>query len=110
MTVLAHSVHLITPNSEKTPMSNSGNSPESPKQGLKITLMQGIIGAASLAGTTAIPLLVQRALTPTPTPSPAQIQPAQMTPAPTSSSDWQGVTIQGDDTKGKGKKKGKKHD
>lgn len=51
--------------------------------------MQGVIGAVSLAGTTAIPLLVNRYLSPPPTPmssptseaTPAQIAPAQVAPA-----------------------------
>lgn len=101
-------------------MTNPGNSPESSKKGFKLTLMQGVIGAVSLAGTTAIPLLVQRTLTPpTPTPSPAQsppaeIKPAQVAPATASPQDLSGTVTQDDDededSKGKGKKKGKKHD
>lgn len=99
-------------------MTNSGNSPESPKKGFRLTLVQGMIGAASLAGTTAIPLLVQRALTPpTPIPSPvqstpAEIKPAQIAPATASPQDLSGtVTRDGEDNnEGKGKKKGKKHD
>lgn len=95
-------------------MANSGNSPEPPKQGFRITLMQGLIGAVSLAGTTAIPLLVQRVLTP-PTPSPtqsipAQVQPAQVTPTVASPQEPSGVVMQEDDNKGKGKKKTKKKD
>ncbi|MBD2102253.1 hypothetical protein [Leptolyngbya sp. FACHB-261] len=57
-----------------------------PPKGFKITIVQGIIGACSLAGTTAIPLLVQRYLPPAPAPvvSPAQMAPTQaQPPAPT---------------------------
>ncbi|HEY9618005.1 MAG TPA: hypothetical protein V6C64_14260 [Microcoleaceae cyanobacterium] len=69
-------------------MTESGSSPEPKQSGLKVTLMQGVIGAVTLAGTTAIPLLVTRYLSPPPTPttSPsAQAAPAQVTPAPTAS-------------------------
>lgn len=95
-------------------MSNPENSPESPKKGLKITLVQGMIGVVSLAGTTAIPILVQRALTP-PTPAPAQntpaeIKPAQLVPGTTSPQDLSGTVTQDNGSKGKGKKKSKKHD
>ncbi len=83
--------------------------------------MQGIIGAVSLAGTTAIPLIVQRALNPsTPTPSPTQSAPAQPVPvtavpaqvAPTitPSPDLLATPLMDDNGHGKGKKKGKKHD
>jgi hypothetical protein len=57
-------------------MTDPENSPESPKTGLKgfkVTLMQGIIGATTLAATTAIPILVQRALSPQPPVTPAQV-------------------------------------
>lgn len=97
-------------------MTNPGSSPESPKKGFKVTLMQGVIGAASLAGTTAIPLLIQRTLAPpSPTPSPAQtapaeIKPAQVLPATASPKDLSDRVTQEDDSNGKGKKKGKKHD
>lgn len=97
-------------------MTNPGNSPESPKKGFKVTLTQGIAGAVSLAATTAIPLLVQRAITPpTPTPSPAQstpaeIKPAQVAPATVLPQDRSGTVKQDDNDKGKGKKKGKKED
>lgn len=50
--------------------------------------MQGVIGAVSLAGTTAIPLVVTRYLSPpsTPTSSPtAEVTPAQVSPAPSAS-------------------------
>jgi hypothetical protein len=97
-------------------MTNPGNSPESPKKGFKVTLTQGIVGAVSLAATTAIPLLVQRAINPpTPTPSPAQstpaeIKPAQVAPAPASPQDRAEMVKPEDENKGKGKKKGKKDD
>ncbi|HEY9861629.1 MAG TPA: hypothetical protein V6D16_19170 [Candidatus Obscuribacterales bacterium] len=59
---------------------NSGSPSEPPKgQGFKVTLAQGIIGAVSLAGTTAIPLVVNRYLAP-PAESPAPA--AQVAPAP----------------------------
>lgn len=59
---------------------NSEPSSEAPK-GFKVTFVQGIIGAISLAGTTAIPLLVTRYLDPQPpTASPAPA--AQVSPAP----------------------------
>ncbi|XHX76732.1 MAG: hypothetical protein RBJ76_20165 [Stenomitos frigidus ULC029] len=59
-------------------MTNSGSSPEPSKKGFKVTLVQGVIGAASLAGTTAIPLMVQRFIAPpttasSPAPVPAQV-------------------------------------
>nr|WP_290226839.1 hypothetical protein [Trichocoleus desertorum] len=61
---------------------NSGSPSEPPKgQGFKVTLAQGIIGAVSLAGTTAIPLLVNRYLAP-PTPAESPAPAAQVSPAP----------------------------
>ncbi|HEY9748570.1 MAG TPA: hypothetical protein V6C63_07820 [Allocoleopsis sp.] len=61
---------------------NSGSPSEPPKgQGFKVTLTQGIIGAVSLAGTTAIPLLVNRYLAP-PTPAESPAPAAQVSPAP----------------------------
>ena len=99
-------------------MTNPGNLPESPKKGFKLTLMQGMVGAASLVGTTAVPLLVQRALTP-PTPisspvqsPPAEIKPAQAAPATASPQNLSGTVPQEDEdgSEGKGKKKGRKHD
>jgi hypothetical protein len=96
-------------------MTNPGNSPESPKKGFKLTLMQGVVGAASLVGTTAIPLIVQRALTPpTPISSPIQSPPAEIKPAPATASPQNpsGTVTQDDEDvkEGKGKKKGKKYD
>lgn len=92
-------------------MPNTDNLPETSKKGFKVTLVQGIIGAVSLAGTTAVPIIVQRALTPPPTPSPAaEIKPAPTTPATASLEDLSETRGQDDDSKGKGKKKGKKHD
>ncbi|HEY9807151.1 MAG TPA: hypothetical protein V6D04_11320 [Candidatus Obscuribacterales bacterium] len=61
---------------------NSGSPSEPPKgQGFKVTLTQGIIGAVSLAGTTAIPLIVNRYLAP-PTPAESPAPAAQVSPAP----------------------------
>ena len=61
-------------------MSNSNSSPPHQK-GFKITVMQGIIGTVSLVGTTAIPIVVQRALNhPAPVPAPTQSAPAQLAP------------------------------
>jgi hypothetical protein len=65
--------------------SNSSPSPESPKngQGLKSLIVKGTIGAISLAGTTAIPLVVQRQLTPpTPAVSPSPSISVQASPSP----------------------------
>lgn len=83
--------------------------------------MQGIIGAVSLAGTTAIPIVVQRALNPpAEAPSPTQsapVQPAsvttpsaQVSPSPASSPELTASPLEDDKGNGKGKKKGKKHD
>lgn len=68
-------------------MTEPGNSSEAQNtgfKGFKVTLMQGIIGAVTLAATTAIPIIVQRALSPQPPVVPAQITPATTTPATTS--------------------------
>ena len=95
-------------------MTNPENSPKSPEKGFKVTLTQGIVGAVSLAATTAIPLLVQRAITPpTPTPSPtqstsAEIKPAPAAPATASPQNLSGTVKQDEGDSGKGKKKGKK--
>lgn len=88
-------------------------------QNLKSLLVKGLVGAASLAGATAIPLLVQRAISPspsveaTPTP-PAQVVPAQAVPT---QNQFQSTTPsqelnQADEqsNKGKGKKKAKQKD
>ncbi|MDX2240538.1 MAG: hypothetical protein NW224_07645 [Leptolyngbyaceae cyanobacterium bins.302] len=110
-------------------MTQPENSPQPAGKGFKITLMQGVIGAVSLAGTTAIPIVVQRALTPpSPSPSPdqtspaqvqpaqvqpAQVQPAQVVPATVSPPDSPAMDNTDNDDengKGKGKKKNKKHD
>lgn len=116
-------------------MTNPGSSPEPSKNGFRVTLAQGMIGAVTLAGTTAIPLLVQKYIggmpapasspaaivspqaTPTPTDSAAPVAPAP-TPSVTTSPDIQltpaeASTTQSDDEhpgKGKGKKKGKQDD
>lgn len=98
-------------------MTNSGSSPEPSKKGFKVTLMQGVIGAASLAGTTAIPLMVQRLIAPptsasSPTPVPAQVS----SPSPQMQSTLGGsgeIKASDDDDhpgKGKGKKKHKQDD
>lgn len=88
------------------------SSPESTKAGskFKLTLVQGVIGAVSLAGTTAIPIVVQRVLSPAPIVSPSpeasvQVAPAQVQPtnSPIASPD-----VSEADDKKKGKKKGKK--
>lgn len=62
---------------------NSGSAPETSNndQGIKGLVIKGIIGAVSLAGTTAIPLVIQQHLTPNPAASPA----AQVSPAPNAS-------------------------
>jgi hypothetical protein len=95
---------------------NPGSSPEPPKAGhkLKITLAQGVIGAISLAGTTAIPILVQRALQPAPVVSPSSSPSLQAVPAQVQSP---APTVQPIDSSNqeeqegkKGKKKGKKKD
>ena len=64
---------------------NSGSSPQPPKLGQKhkLTVAQGVIGAATLAGTTAIPILVQRALTPASVSSPSPAASVQPSPTPT---------------------------
>jgi hypothetical protein len=57
---------------------NSGSSPTPSRPGSKVKSLvaQGMIGAVSLTGATAIPLIVQRFLTPpTPVVAPAQVQP-----------------------------------
>lgn len=61
-------------------MSNSDSSPE--KNGLKSLLAKGMVSAVALAGTTAIPIIVQRSLQPSPTPaaSPTATGPASPTP------------------------------
>ncbi len=63
-------------------MSNPGSSPE--KNDFKSLLAKGMIGAVTLAGTTAIPIVVQQSLqrTSTPTASPSATVPAQVSPTP----------------------------
>jgi hypothetical protein len=57
---------------------------------LKALLVKGLVGAVSLAGATAIPLMVQQFLSPTPetpaavSPTPQQSMTAQPVPPPTS--------------------------
>lgn len=62
-------------------MTENTGSPSEASKGFKVTVMQGIIGAVSLAGTTAIPLLVNRYLAP-PTPAESPAPAAQVSPAP----------------------------
>jgi hypothetical protein len=95
-------------------------SPEPPKKGFKVTLVQGIIGAASLAGTTAIPLVVQRLIgapapvnSPTPAPSQVSSPSPQVQPTLSETSETELSATEDDANhreKGKGKKKGKKDD
>jgi hypothetical protein len=69
-------------------MSSNGSTPEAPKpesashQGLKSLIAKGAVGALTLAGTTAIPLMVQKYFSGTPAPAPAvQASPVQVFPA-----------------------------
>ncbi|MBI4785100.1 MAG: hypothetical protein HY785_27915 [Oscillatoriophycideae cyanobacterium NC_groundwater_1537_Pr4_S-0.65um_50_18] len=97
-------------------MSNSGSSPE--KQGLTSLLVKGVVSAVALAGTTAIPIVVQRSLQApsAPTASPtatAPASPTQVSPLP--AVNQMGVTgaapqeidqdEKGEKPRGKGKKK-----
>jgi hypothetical protein len=63
-------------------MSNSGSSSE--KNDFKSLLAKGAISAVALAGTTAIPIVVQQSLQhpSTPTASPSATVPAQVSPTP----------------------------
>lgn len=64
-------------------MSDSGSSPE--KNGFKSLLVKGMVGAVTLASTTAIPIVVQQSLQrqpATPTASPTATVPAQPSPTP----------------------------
>jgi hypothetical protein len=64
-------------------MGDSGSPPE--KNDFKSLLVKGVVGAVTLAGTTAIPIIVQQSLQhhpPTPTASPAATVPAQPSPTP----------------------------
>ncbi|HEY9627150.1 MAG TPA: hypothetical protein V6C84_07600 [Coleofasciculaceae cyanobacterium] len=58
-------------------MSNSGSSPE--KKGFTSLLVKGVVSAVALAGTTAIPIVVQRSLQ---TPSTPAASPTATVPAP----------------------------
>ncbi|XGW00122.1 MAG: hypothetical protein ACAF41_14445 [Leptolyngbya sp. BL-A-14] len=101
-------------------MTNPGPSPEPSRKGLKVTLVQGVIGAASLVGTTAIPIAVQRFMAPaTPVSSPTPIPTQVSSPSPSIQPTLNGLSepqfSSPDDekdhhSKGKGKKKGKKDD
>lgn len=69
-------------------MTPNGSTPEAPKpesaqshQGLKSLIAKGTIGAVTLAGTTAIPLMVQKYLSSPPPPAPSvQASPVQVSP------------------------------
>ena len=63
-------------------MSDSGASPE--KNDFKSLLAKGMIGAVTLAGTTAIPIMIQQSLQhpSTPTASPTATVPAQVSTTP----------------------------
>lgn len=68
----------MTENSESS--SNAATS----KSNLKTLLFQGLVGAATLAGTTAIPLVVNRFLNPpAPNVTPASVAPVAPQAAPT---------------------------
>lgn len=69
-------------------MSSNGSTPEAPKpeaaqnnQGLKSLIAKGAVGAVTLAGTTAIPLMVQKYISDPAPPAPAvQASPVQASP------------------------------
>ncbi len=67
-------------------MASKGSNPEAPKpetgnhQGLKSIVIKGAVGAVTLAGTTAIPLMVQKFLSPAPPVPAVQASPAQESP------------------------------
>jgi hypothetical protein len=64
------------------PLSTSSE-PRKRSDKLKILLIQGLIGTASLTGATAVPILVQRALSPITTPAtPASVAPASVMSTP----------------------------
>lgn len=100
-------------------MTSNGSTPEVPKteapknnQGLKSWIVKGAVGAVSIAGTTAIPLMVQKYFSTPPAPavqtSPVQVAPTlpptQVQPEPTQSSLMQ---VELDDEK-PGNRKGQK--
>lgn len=65
-------------------MTQNQSTPPDPKpdQKMKGLLLQGLLGAVSLTGATAIPIVVQRALSPHPVPTvPAAVSPQPPTPA-----------------------------
>lgn len=75
-------------------MTNPGSSPEPAKDGFKSLIAKGVVGAVALAGTTAIPLMVQRVLTPpTPASSSAPAQSTVSSPAPVVSPTVQSATV-----------------
>ncbi|MGG6238895.1 hypothetical protein ACQ4N7_09655 [Nodosilinea sp. AN01ver1] len=97
-------------------MSNSGSAPE--KDGFKALLIKGLVGSVALAGTTAIPIVVQRSLQPPPvapasSDANAPVSPAQISPMPDSSQQVDSaatLSVIDEDkdeepSKGKGKKK-----
>lgn len=68
---------------EKSPGSNE----------LKALIVKGIVGTIALAGTTAIPILVQKALDPpAPAASPVPITPAQVAPTPPQTAPLEAIT------------------
>jgi hypothetical protein len=75
---------LLSKNKEN--MLSNGSPPEAPKpesnrQELKSLIAKGAVGAVTLAGTTAIPLMVQKFFSPAPAPAPAvQVSPVQTSP------------------------------
>lgn len=98
-----------------TPSSTAANT----EPGLKSLFMKGLVGAVSLAGATAIPLVVQQALNPSPSVEsapkvPAQVAPAQAVPAQEvvqpATSLQEGQQADEQPSKGKSKKKGKSKD
>lgn len=107
----------------KSTMTANGSPPEPPtNEGMRGMIVKGVIGAISLAGATAIPIIVKQHLEPTPAVSPspsasAQIAPAQMVPAQLDPTQIQSESIvqdgKADDDKSHdrgGKKKGKNKD
>ncbi|MBW4482560.1 MAG: hypothetical protein KME14_08450 [Tildeniella torsiva UHER 1998/13D] len=93
-------------------MSDSSSAPE--KNGFKSLLIKGLVSGVALAGTTAIPIVVQRSLQAPPvSPATVPVSPAQLSPLPGSSqadSAAPSVSVvdedeQGDEADEKGKKK-----
>lgn len=98
-------------------MSDSGASSE--KTSLKSLIFKGVVSGVALAGTTAIPIVVQQSLqgssTPAPSPtvaataspSPAAVVPESLAPQP-AMTQMQSLTPLSNDKPGKKAKKGKK--